>query len=80
MEEVSLGNKDRALKHYMIAARDGSKKSLENIKSLYSNGHATKDDYATALRDYQAYLDEIRSDQRDEAAAYDVEDYGYYDL
>ena len=38
---------------------------------MYKNGHATKDDYAKALRAHQAYLDEIRSDQRDEAAALD---------
>ena len=43
-------------------------------------GHATKDDYAKALRAYQAYLAEIKSDQRDKAAAASA-DYrysGYY--
>jgi len=42
--------------------------SLKTIKDLYSKGYATKDDYAKALRSYQAYLNEVRSDQRDEAA------------
>ena len=41
------------------------------------NGHATKEDYAKALRVYQAYLVEIKSAQRDEAAAYSHE-YKYY--
>ena len=42
------------------------------------DGHATNDDYAKALRSYQAYLDEIKSDQRDmAAAAYDQ--YKYYE-
>ena len=30
-------------------------------------GYATKDDYTKALRSYQAYLDEIKRDHRDEA-------------
>jgi len=37
----------------------------------------TKDDYAKALRAHQSYLDEVRSDQRDEAAAHSDE-YKYY--
>lgn len=53
----------------MIAVRDGYSDSLEQIKRLYSHGHATKDDYMEALQSYQAYLDEIKSDQRDKAAA-----------
>ena len=36
---------------------------------MYGYGHATKDDYAEALQSYQAYLDEVKSDQRDQAAA-----------
>jgi len=67
--ERQAGNVDRALKHWMIAVKDGGLDSLENIKRLYGYGHATKDDYTEALRSYQAYLDEVKSDQREEAAA-----------
>ena len=67
--EVKAGNIYRALKHYMIAVRDGDSNSLNNVKNTYMRGLATKDDYAKALRSYQAYLEEIKSDQRDEAAA-----------
>ena len=63
------GNYDRALKHWMIAVRDGNPDSLECIKSMYICGKVTKDDYSKASRSYQAYLDEVKSDQRDEAAA-----------
>jgi len=77
IREDNVGNLDRALKHYMIAVRNGHAKSLQEIQDLYSNGHATKDDYTTALRTYQAYLEDIRSDQRDKAAAAD-EEYRYY--
>jgi hypothetical protein len=71
------GNMDRSLKHYMIAVRGGYAKSLESMKSLYSNGYATKDDYRKGLQSYQAYLGEIKSPQRDKAAAA-REDYHYY--
>jgi len=71
VNEKEEGRMDRALKHYIIATKDGCIESLEGIKRLYSDGYATKDDYAKALRSYQAYLDEIKSDQRDEAAAAD---------
>ena len=76
--EANLGNLERALKHWMIAVKDGKSGTLKCIKALYSNGDATKDDYAKALRSYQAYLDEVKSDQRDEAAAFNDE-YKYYD-
>ena len=69
---------DRALKHWMIAARDGFTPSLKVIQTMYFKGRATKDDYTTALRSYQTYLGEIKSKQRDEAAAA-VEDYRYYE-
>ena len=38
---------------------------------------ATKDDYTQALRAYQAYVVEIKSPQRDEAAAFN-DAYKYY--
>ena len=76
--EFCVGNVNRALKHLTIAVRCGDNESLKQIKQLYSNGFATKNDYAKALRAYQAYLDEIKSDDRDKAAAFDDE-YKYYE-
>ena len=67
--ESRSGNKDRTLKHYMTAVKDGGSTSLDDIKRMYETGFATKDDYAKALLSYQAYLDKIKCDQRDEAAA-----------
>ena len=69
LKEEMVGNMDRALKHWMIAVGNGESDSLEMIKQLYLDGHATKDDYSTALHMYQEYLGEIKSRQRDEAAA-----------
>ena len=54
----------------MIAVGSGDNDSLKMIQQLYTTGHATKDDYAKALQAYQAYLDEIKSDDRDKAAAF----------
>ena len=75
--EVRAGNIDRALQHYMIAVKYGDSASLENIKRMYEYGDATKDDYTNASRSFQAYLDEVKSDQRDKAAA--AYDSPYYD-
>jgi len=75
IEEEEEGNTERALKHWMIAVRDGDKYSLDSIQELYTKGITTKDDYAKALRAYQSYLGEIKSNQRDEAAAYNGDPY-----
>ena len=74
--EKNAGNMDRASKHFMIAAGSGNYDSLEKIKLLFMNGDATKEDYAKALRAHQAFLDKIKSPQRDEAGAFD-DDYKY---
>ena len=68
-KEAREGNFDRAIKHFMIAVGSGDSNSLKVIKELYSNGHATKENYTKALQSYQEYLGEIKSTQRDEAAA-----------
>ena len=70
VSEGRAGNSDRALKHLMIAAKGGDSVALKSIKRLYPEGLATKDEYNGAIRSYQAYFDEIKSDQRDEAAAF----------
>ena len=75
--EYNERNMDRALKHWMLAAGLGHNGSLKQIKQLFMNGHAKKEDYATALRDHQTYLGEVKSDQRDKAAAARG-DYRYY--
>jgi len=73
--EGRAGNTDKALKHFMLAVKGGYAASLGIIKLMYIEGEATKDEYAKALRSYQAYLDEIKSEQRDEAAVADGNKY-----
>jgi TPR repeat protein len=77
VDEYNAGNYDKALKHFMIAMRGGDSRSVKAIQKLYMDGHATKDHYANALQSHQAYLNEIKSDQRDKAAALG-DDYRYY--
>ena len=78
ISENRAGNMNRALRHLMIAAGCGYDLSLKKIRELYVNGHATKDDYANALRAHQKYVDGIKSAQRDKAAAFNREKYRYY--
>jgi len=63
--EASVGNFDGALKHLMIAVRDGDARSLKAIQWLFSGGFATEDDAVRALHLYQDHFDEIKSDQRE---------------
>jgi len=65
--EAKSGNVERAMKHWIIAAGTGDKDALDNIRRDYMRGFATKDQYTTALRDYQAYKEDVKSDQRDRA-------------
>ena len=75
--EQKAGNIGRAVRHYEIAAGSGLSESLETIQKMYLYGHATKEDYSKALQSYQTYLEKIKSDHRDKAAAAD-EQYHYY--
>ena len=77
VKELNAGNFERALKHHMIAVRSGDTDSLTIIKDLYSDGLSSKEDYTKALQSYRTYLQEIKNEQRDKAAAFS-EDYRYY--
>jgi tetratricopeptide (TPR) repeat protein len=68
--EMDNGKYERARKHFTIAANLGFHYSLELIRDLHADGHARKEDYATALRAYQAAVDATKSAERDEAEAY----------
>ena len=61
------GNYQRAMKHYIIAARAGSKRSLDAVKKGYVHGYVTKEEYANTLRAYQKIQDEMTCDARDNA-------------
>jgi hypothetical protein len=73
IDESNAGNFDRAIKHWLIGASSGDIRAVNNLKNIMIKGHATKDQYAQAIRKYQLYLDEVKSDHRDQAAAHSDE-------
>ena len=68
--ECEAGNDDRAFKHYIIAAKAGTKESLAYVEMGFKNGFVTKDEYASTLRAYHERHTEMKSDERDKAAAH----------
>ena len=65
--ERENGRMDRAVKHYIIAAKLGFDESLESVKDLYKAGQVSKDDFAAALRGHQAAVDATKSPLREQA-------------
>ena len=65
--EYNAGNYLLAVKHYMISAKMGYKKSLNQIKRLFLHRVATKEQYAEALTGYQDAVEETKSHQREVA-------------
>ena len=64
LEEMA-GNHDRAIRHYMIAAKCGCDDSLDVLKKVFMAGKITKEDFEKALRGHQAAKDETKSKARD---------------
>ena len=71
-EEFDAGNITRAMKHFILAAKAGSKMSLDAVKIGFMKGFITKDEYANTLRAYQQRHDEMKSDDRDKASSLGV--------
>ena len=64
--EGQAGNHERAIKHFMLAARSGEKESLDSVKQFFMAGLVTKHEYGNTLRAYQTRVDEMKSEARDE--------------
>ncbi len=61
------GRLDRAVKHYIIAAKLGYDDALEVVKKGFAKGLVGKEDYEAALRGHQAAVDATKSQQREAA-------------
>ena len=48
--EMSNGDINRAMKHFMIAAKSGLEKSLKMVGKGYKAGLVSKDEYTSTLR------------------------------
>ncbi len=64
------GQTNRAMKHYIIAAKLGGDGALEAVKKAYQYGDVSKEDFEAALRGHQAAVDATKSEQRDAAYKY----------
>ncbi|EJK60774.1 hypothetical protein THAOC_18816 [Thalassiosira oceanica] len=67
--ELKNSNCDRAVRHFLISAKMGFKDSLDKIKEMFANGHATKAQYAEGLTGYQDAVEAMKSPERDKALA-----------
>ena len=60
------GRFDRAVKHFIIAAKLGVDTSLEIVKDMYKDGFVSKEDFTAALRGYQTAINAMKSPHREE--------------
>ena len=65
--ETNKARFDRAVKHCIIAANLGHNKAIQVLKGYYKEGLVSKEDFAAALRAFQAAVDATKSPQRDAA-------------
>ncbi|EJK53667.1 hypothetical protein THAOC_26847, partial [Thalassiosira oceanica] len=65
--DFNNGDHELAVQHWMISAKMGDEDSLNDIKKTFMDGHATKAQYAEALRGYGDAVEEMKSHQREEA-------------
>ena len=67
--EGHKGQHERAMKHFMIAAKAGYNDSLNSVGEGYKEGLVTKDEYASTLRAHKESQDEMKSEQRSKSEA-----------
>ncbi len=68
--EGNSGRMDRAMKHFIIAAKLGYDGALNEVQDGFRSGLVSKEDFEAALRGHQAAVDATKSEQREEAYAF----------
>jgi len=68
--ELKNGNKEREVKHLIIAATQGEDHSIKALINAFKEGLVSKEVLAATLRAHQAAIDATKTPQRDEAAKY----------
>eukprot|EP00571_Detonula_confervacea_P004210 CAMPEP_0172315334 /NCGR_PEP_ID=MMETSP1058-20130122/24888_1 /TAXON_ID=83371 /ORGANISM="Detonula confervacea, Strain CCMP 353" /LENGTH=185 /DNA_ID=CAMNT_0013029401 /DNA_START=378 /DNA_END=935 /DNA_ORIENTATION=- len=63
------GDNKRGMKHLMVGAKTGDDDSMKEVRRGFLSGHVTKDELADTVLAYNESNDEIKSEQRDIAAA-----------
>ena len=69
-EEWENGNYERALKHYIIGAKQGEEDAPKMLMVAFKDGKISKEDFTATLRAHQAAVDETKSPMREEAEEY----------
>eukprot|EP00571_Detonula_confervacea_P003628 CAMPEP_0172315722 /NCGR_PEP_ID=MMETSP1058-20130122/26073_1 /TAXON_ID=83371 /ORGANISM="Detonula confervacea, Strain CCMP 353" /LENGTH=311 /DNA_ID=CAMNT_0013029869 /DNA_START=102 /DNA_END=1037 /DNA_ORIENTATION=- len=59
------GKMNRAVKHYVIAARIGFDKAMEEIQKGFERGLVSEDEFMNTFRAHMDYKREVKTDQRD---------------
>ena len=70
VEEYDNGNKERAVKHWIIAATQGEDASIKELLKAFKEGFMKKEVLASALYAHKAAVDETKSPQRKAAEEY----------
>jgi TPR repeat protein len=68
--ENESGRCDRAVKQFIIAANLGHDNALDVVKTYFTKGLMSQEDYEAALRGHQAAVDATKSEQREKAYAF----------
>ena len=61
------GDKERAVKHWIIAATQGQDESMKELMTVFKHGQLSKENLAATLRAHKAAVDATKSPQREEA-------------
>lgn len=61
---------DRAVKHFIIAAKIGHINSMKKLWRRYAHGDINKEDLEATLRTHQAAIDAMKSPQREAAQSF----------
>ena len=74
--EGQSGRHDRAMRHFIIAAKLGHFKAMANVtRGCVEQGLVSPEDYVATLRVYQAAVDATKSVQREKAYAEEIRGY-----
>ena len=72
VEVYENANHELAVQHWMISAKMGFELSLNRIKDMFKDRHATKAQYAESLLGYRDAVEEMKSPQREEAKRLEI--------
>lgn len=70
LESEIFCREERAVKHWIIAAKQGDVESMNVLKDCYKEGSISEEDFAAALRGHHAAVDATKSPQREKARTY----------